>query len=319
MGVIGITITPSGNQTKFPNEECQFNAEVFTDDDTKPNVSWNVSRVFDSGSESSSGTDTVITNTGKLTIGKNENDGTFEVKATVNDGGTSVSKSVTVKVTHVKIIPSDVQMKLVGEKIQFKAEVFESNTPSVTWAVTGKNDNATNISTKGLLTIGDEETNSLTVTATVDGTSVSNSVTVIVSKKSPDSESAIKSLGDWIAAYLESNPDNTPQQALAAMVPNVATGQTNQDLANRKLRASKASDICYSNYKWGIFNISGMAFSETNVALSATLAGVASTIAVSKGGWNVLKTSGRGFKKSDDGASLETSGVKGWVNGMFVG
>jgi hypothetical protein len=254
---------------KLPKETCEFSAKVLTDDDTEPDVNWTVA-------ESTDNNTTIDQGKGRLTIGTNET-GQLKVTATVKD--TSVSNSVTVKVTRVKIIPSDVQMKRAGDKIQFGAKVFTDNDPepNVNWTVAGRTDNNTTIDKgNGLLTIGPDETGQLKVTATVNDTLLSNSVTVIVSAKDPNSETVVAALGNWILAYLESNPDNTPQQAMAAMVPvvpavSVATDESSPD--GRIHKNSSVDDIVWNDYSWNMSSIGAtieeMSFAFTTQGVTA--------------------------------------------------
>ena len=84
--------------------------------------------------------------------------------------------------TSVKIQPADAVVAP-GASQRFTAKAAGSGSWTVEWTVSGNLFNETTITKGGLLTVGANETaKSLTVTATISGTSISDSVTVTISK-----------------------------------------------------------------------------------------------------------------------------------------
>ena len=109
-------------------------------------------------------------------------DGRVETITDFKDKGCARIEYGGATATSVKIQPADAVVVL-GASQRFTATVVASGSWTLDWTVSGNLSNETTITKGGLLTVGANETaKSLTVTATISGTSVSDSVTVTISK-----------------------------------------------------------------------------------------------------------------------------------------
>ena len=170
-------IAVSGPSVAIKGTSVDFEADVSGTTNISHNVVWTVSGAAVTG--------TAISAEGVLTVAEEETADTLDVTATsVEDNTFHTTKKVEVLdyISGVAVTGPAVVLK--DSTTQYKAEVTGSNEAdkSVNWSITNNESDNTTIDTKGILTIGkDETTDHVIVTATskMDGTK-SDSVSVSI-------------------------------------------------------------------------------------------------------------------------------------------